>query len=199
MLLTLLMILNPEWGWSRAAESSRSIARVVFLHMIPLILIGCVAEGIGMVKWGKIVGRFNVMRECTREQAIEYEAWQFGVAVATVLLCALIIRYLGNTFHRRQLFSQALTVAIFGLGPVFLMRLCDAFPSVNPWISWSIGAVLSAMILYQGVPRVMRLDPSHALGVYMSSMLLLVLASAVARMLLVGIVRAKVLGTTPSF
>lgn len=199
MFLTLLMIFMPEAGWSRAAESSRSPARVVLVHMLPLILIGCVAEALGMLKWGKLVGHFGIVKQCTLEQTLQYQACQFAAAVLTVILCAGVIRFLGNTFHIRQRFAQSLTVSVFGLGPVFLMRVCDAFPAINPWLSWGIGAVFTAAILYQGAPRVMRLDPAHALGFYMSAMLVLVLASGVARVLVVGILKAKILGTAPSF
>lgn len=199
MFLTLLMIFLPEAGWSRAAEASRHAVRVVLLHMLPLILFGCVAEAFGMMKFGKLVGRFNIPKTCSLEQVLQYQACQFVVAVATILLCAYVIRYLGNTFHTRQKFMPAMTVAVFGLGPIFLMRLCDAFPSVNPWLSWGIGAVFTAAIMYQGAPRVMRLDPAHALGFYMSSLLVLVLTSGIARVLVVGILKAKILGVAPSF
>jgi hypothetical protein len=199
MFLTLLMFFLPEAGWSRAAEASRNPARLILIHMLPLILIGCAAEAFGMLKWGKLVGKFNIARICTQEQTLQYQACQFAAALVTIMLCAAVIRILGNTFHIRQKFMQALTLSVFGLGPVFLMRLCDAFPAINPWLSWGIGAVFTAAILYQGGPRVMRLDPAHALGFYMSSVLVLVLASGVARMLVVGILKAKILGVAPAF
>jgi hypothetical protein len=41
--------------------------------------------------------------------------------------------------------------------------------------------VLATWTLYQGIPRVMQPDPTHAFGVYLSSMIVVVLTSATAR------------------
>ena len=190
----MLMIFDPDSGWGRAAESARSAARVLLLHLLPLLLLGCVAEGYGMMRWGKRAGQFGTMKVFTLEEAMSYQTCQFGVALVVVFLGAIMLRGLANTFHTRQKFTQALTVSVFGLGPVFLMRVCDAFPAVPPLVPWIIGAALTMAILYQGIPRVMRLDPSHALGVYMSSMMVLVLASGIGRLLVVYCLQEKILG-----
>jgi hypothetical protein len=194
MFLVFLMIFDPEGGWGRAAESARSTFRVVFLHLLPLLLIGCIAEGLGMMRWGKRIGPFGTVRSFTLTEVVSYEACQFAVGLAVVCLGALVLRGLCNTFHFRQKFTQALAVSAFGLGPIFLMRVCDAFPTVFPWVPWIIGAALTMGILYQGIPRVMKLDPAHALGVYVSSALVLVLASGIGRLLVIHFLQAKMLG-----
>lgn len=199
MFLVILMIFDAEAGWSRAVESARSIVRVLFLHLFPLLLLGCVAEGFGMMRWGKHVGQFGTMKTFTLEEVMRYQACHFGVGLVVVCFCALVLRGLSNTFHVRQTFAQGLTVCVFGLGPVFLMRVFDAFPSLFPWIAWIIGAALAAGILYHGVPRVMWLDPAHAFGVYMSSAMVLVLASGLGRVLVIYILQPKVLGIPPAF
>ena len=40
---------------------------------------------------------------------------------------------------------------------------------------------LTMWILYQGIPRVMQPDPTHAFGVYLSAMIVVVLISGLAR------------------
>ena len=194
MFLSLLMIFDPAAGWGRAAESSRSFMRLVLLHLVPLLLLGCVAEGIGVMRWGRHVGAFGAVGFYSLEGVLRYEACHFAAGFVLVFLGALALKGLGNTFHSRHKLLQTMTASVFGLGPVFLMRLCDAFPSVNPWVSWVIGAALTAAVLYQGVPRVMHVDPSHALGVYLSSVMILVFASGAARMLMVEVLQAKILG-----
>lgn len=199
MFLVLLMIFDAEAGWSRAVESARSTVRVLLLHLFPLLLLGCVAEGFGMMHWGKRAGQFGTMRIFTLEEVVRYQACHFLVGIVIVLLGALVLRGLSNTFHVRQTFLQGLTVSVFGLGPVFLMRVFDAFPSLFPWVAWIIGAALAMGILYQGVPRVMRLDPAHAFGVYMSSAMVLVLASGLGRVLVIYFLQGKVLGLQTPF
>jgi hypothetical protein len=199
MFLVLLMFFDPAGGWGRVAESARSIGRVLLLHLLPLLLIGCVAEGFGMMRWGKRVSQFGTLKIFTLDETVRYQACQFGVGLLVVCASAVVLRHLGNTFHRRQKFTQALAVSVFGLGPVFLMRVCDAFPAVYPWVPWIIGAVLTMAILYQGIPRVMRLDPSDALGVYMASLTVLVLASGIGRLVVIYFLQERMLGFHTAF
>ena len=194
MFLVLLMIFDPEGGWGRAVESARSTRRVLWLHLFPLLLIGCVAEGYGMMRWGKRAGPFGTLRNFNLPEVVAYELCQFTIGLGVVLLGAFVLRRLSNTFHARQKFTPALAVCSFGLGPIFLMRMCDAFPTVFPWVPWLIGAGLTMGILYQGIPRLMNLDPAHALGVYMSSMLVMVLASGIGRLLVIHFLQQRVLG-----
>jgi hypothetical protein len=65
---------------------------------------------------------------------------------------------------------------------MFLLRLLDAFPPVNPWVSWSIGILLSVTVLYQGVPRVMQPDPPQAFGLFFMSALLLTISTGLVRL-----------------
>jgi hypothetical protein len=75
------------------------------------------------------------------------------------------------------------------------MRVADAFPAINPWWSWGLGAILVVALLYQGLPRVLDLDPAHSLGLYMSYSLIVVLISGVGRVLMLMLVQPRLLGT----
>ncbi len=152
-----------------------------------------------MMRWGKHFGPLGAMKKFTLEEVVRYQGCHFAAGLVVVCLCALVLRGLSNTFHVRQTFAQGLTVCVFGLGPVFLMRVFDAFPGLFPWIAWLVGAALTAGILYHGVPRVMWLDPAHAFGVYMSSVMVLVLASGLARVLVIYLLQPKLLGLPPAF
>ena len=54
---------------------------------------------------------------------------------------------------------------------------------MHPAVPWLIGIGMVMWILYQGIPRVMQPDPTHAFGVYLSAMIVVVLTSALARMI----------------
>lgn len=176
------MFFDPATGWRLASEAGRSWSRLIFLHALPLLLVGCVAEGYGMLRWGKHVGEFGATRHFELPDVVRYEAVRFSLAVLLVLVVAALVRVLANTFHARNDFRPAFTVAVFGLGPVLLLRIADAFPAVNMWVSWGIGAVLAAAVLYQGIPRVLRADPAHAIGLYLSSAMLVLLGSGLAQL-----------------
>jgi hypothetical protein len=101
--------------------------------------------------------------------------------LAVILAGAHLIKMLGDTFRGRNTYAQAFTVAVYGLSPLFLLRLLDAFPSVNPWLTWGIGIMLTFKVLYHGVPVVMLPDPPHAFGLYFMSSLLLLLVTGLER------------------
>jgi hypothetical protein len=193
------MIVSPAQGWQRAVEASRSVTRLLLLHLLPMLLLGCVAESYGLTRWGRALSELGTVKVFTLREVLPYQACHFAGGLLAVLISAFVLRGLGNTFHRREKFVPALAASVFGLGPVFLLRVCDAFPAFNPWVSWLIGAVLAAAILYQGVPRLLRLDPAHALGVYLSSILVLVLASALLRMATIMLIQPKLLGVRVAF
>jgi hypothetical protein len=176
------MFFDPATGWRLAAEVGRSWLRLTFLHALPLLLVGCVAEGYGMLRWGRQVGAFGAVKHYAVPDVVRYEAVRFGIALVLVLAVAALVRVLANTFHARNGYRSAFTVAVFGLGPVLLLRIAEAFPAVNPWVSWGVGAVLAAGVLYQGIPRVLHADPAHAIGLYLSSAMLMVLGSGLAQL-----------------
>lgn len=176
------MFFDPAMAWRLAAEAGRSYLRLIVLHFLPLASIGCVAEGYGMLHWGKRAGYFGATKMYALSEVVRYEAVRLTLALSAVVLVAVVLRVLANTFHVRNGFLPALTVAVFGLGPVFLLRVADAFPAVSPWLTWGIGAVLAVAVLYQGIPRVMRADPADAIGLYLASALLVVLVSGLAQL-----------------
>ena len=64
---------------------------------------------------------------------------------------------------------------------MFVLRLLDAFPSMNAWATYTIGIILSIAVMYQGIPRVMEPDPPHAFGLYITSGLLLAMVGGLGR------------------
>ena len=103
-----------------------------------------------------------------------------------ILVCTHLIKLLGNTFHVRNTHTNAFTVVIYGLSPVFLFRLLDVFPALSLWVPWGIGIMLAIRTLYHGVPRIMLPDPPDAFGLYFMSALLLAMVSALERFLTAG-------------
>ena len=99
MFLVFLMLFDPAGGWTRAAESSRNTVRVLLLHLLPLLLLGGIAEGYGMIHWGKRVGEFGRIKHFTMAEVLPYQACHFGVGLLVVCLSAVVLQHLGNTFQ----------------------------------------------------------------------------------------------------
>ncbi len=120
-------------------------------------------------------------KKFSNSEAVVVEAGQLLFSLAVVFIGAKLVKAVGETFRGRHTFAQAFTAVAYGLGPLFLLRLFDAFSGVSPWATWAIGIMLSIAVLYQGLPRAMEPDPAHAFGVYLMSAVLLVLVTGLAR------------------
>jgi len=181
MIKALFLILEPVAAWDRIVLAQRSLSYILFVFLLPLLGLSALAEGSGLVFWGKPQRGLGQLKKFPVGEAVVYEIGQVLLSVAIVFIGARIIKSLGETFHGRHSFTQTFTIVAYGLSPLFALRVLDAFPSVNPWIGWGIGILLSMAALYQGVPRVMLPDPPHAFGLYVISSILLVFITGLAR------------------
>jgi hypothetical protein len=181
MITALLLIFEPASAWDRIIRARRGIASILLWNLIPLIALSCVAEGYGMVHWGKFRGEIARLKQFSINEAVIIEAGQFVLFLLEVFIAARMIRAVGETFHGRHTFQQTFTAVAYGMGPFFLAHFLDAFPALSPWVMWAIGILVTMGVLYQGIPRTMEPDPPHAFGLYLMSSLLLVFITGLVR------------------
>lgn len=181
MIKALFLIFEPLVQWERVAESRRSLKFMLVSYLLPMLLIVAAVEGFGLVEWGKRQSSLGQITPFSVGVALIYEMAQLLLTLVVVAVCAHLVKSLGDTFHLRNSYHQAFTLVIYGLSPLFLLRLFDAIPVVNPWITWSLGIMLSIKILYYGVPRIMEPDPPHAFGLYLMCAVLLTMVTGLER------------------
>ena len=181
MIKALLLIFEPNATWEGILRARRSLGFIVALYLLPLLLITSAAEGYGLVHWGKWQGEIGRLKTFSLREAVLVEVAQILLSLGVVFVSAHLIKSMGETFHGRHTYTQALTAVAYSLGPLFLLRLLDAFAGISPWVAWAIGICLTVAALYQGVPRSMDPDPSHAFGLFLMSALLVVLVSGLVR------------------
>jgi hypothetical protein len=183
MIKALLLIFEGGTAWDRVVLARRSFVFIFFVHLLPMLLIVAAVEGFGLSQWGKWRPAFKDYNIFTVKQTIGYEAAQTVFTLLTVLAVARMVEVMGKTFHGRNNFTQGFTAVVYGLSPMFLFRLLDVAPTMNPYASWLLGICLSVWILYQGLPRIMMPDPTHAFGLYLSTALVLFLSTGMVRVL----------------
>ena len=181
MIKALLLIFSSPATWTRISETPRRWGALLATYVVPMVLLACAAEGYGLMHWGKPRGEISKLTHFSMKFAVAYEIGQFLLSLALVLLAARLIKSLGGTFHGRHTYSQTFTVAAYGLSPLFLLRLFDAFPNVSPWLTWLVGIVLCIAVLYSGIPLIMRPDPPHALGLYLMTAMFLFMITGLLR------------------
>ncbi len=180
MIKAFLLIFDPLPTWEQIAVAQRRWILILAGHLLPVLLLGGSAEGYGLVHWGKPRGSISHVQPMSLSQALVFETAQLILSLFVVFLGARLIKSLGETFHGRHTFLQSFTVAAYGLSPLFSLRVLNAFPALSPWVTWGIGIVLSAAVLYNGLPRIMQPDPPHAFGLYLMSVLLLLMITGLA-------------------
>ena len=191
MIRALLLIFSPAWTWERIFRARRSTLYIFLLHVVPLLIISGGFEVYGLYKWGKWRGEVAHLKAFPLNEAILFEVAQTLIFIAIIFISAKLIKSVGETFHGRHTYNQAFTAVAYGLSPLFLARLLDAFPAVSPWLSWSIGIILSIGALYQGLPRILEPDPPHAFGLYLMSSILLLLITGLFRFLTAWYLQGK--------
>ena len=180
MIKALLLVFEPVETWERIFRAQRSFSFVLWRFLVPLLLLGSVAEGAGLYRWGKLQNDLPRPKRFELGETVLFEVGQVLIGLLVVFIAARLLKALGDTFHGRHTMLQTFTVAAYGLSPMFAVRVLDGFPAVSPWITWPLGIVLVVGVLYQGIPRIMMPDPPHAFGLYvMSSVLLMVLTGLI--------------------
>ena len=194
MIKALMLVLDPAASWDNIVLRKRGWLSILVIYLVPLWLIGCVAEFYGLVHWGKPRGFVSELKTLPNSEALIFEIIQLGLFAILVFVSAKLILSLGETFHGRNTFNQTFMVAAYGLGPVFTMHIFDAFSGAAGWIywaTWGVGIMLTIAILYLGIPKVMLPDPPHAFGLYMTSCVFLVMVSGLIRFLTYSFLQGK--------
>ena len=186
MIKALFLIFEPEAAWNRIALSQRGISFIVGLYLSPMMLIVGGVEFLGLVKWGRWQPALDQIKHFKVSEALIYETAEMLLMAIVILAGAHFVKTLGDTFHVRHTYASALTVVVYGLSPVFMLRLLDVFPTINLWLPWAIGIMLTTKVLYHGVPRIMLPDPPDAFGLYLMSALLLAMVTALERFISAG-------------
>ena len=194
MISALLLVFDPVKTWERIVLDNRSWVRIAAGYLFPLLLLVATMEGYGLINWGKARVGLSHTRVFSVPQTILFEIGQLILSFVIVLVSAWLIKSLGETFHGRHTFAQTFTVAAYGLSPVFTLRIFNAFQGVSqwvPWVCWGIGVVLTFSIIYHGLPMVMKPDPPHAFGLFLTSGLFLTMITGLACLLTAFYVQGK--------
>lgn len=182
MIKALMLVFMPVRTWDEIVQAQRGVLKILTIYLLPLLLVTSLIEGYGLVHWGEPQTIIKRQKLFTLNEAAAFEGVQLVLSLFVVFTGAGIVKSLGETFHGRHNFRQAITTVTYGLSPLFTLRIVDAF-SINPWIAWAAGITLTTVILYHGVPRVMDPDPAHGFGLYLMSTLILAMATGLVRFL----------------
>ena len=186
MIKALFLIFDPMTAWDRVANSRRGLLSIVTFYLLPMMLIVGAVEGYGLVEWGRGQSGSSAVKKFTPQEAAVAEVAEMLLMGVAIAACAHMIKALSGTFRGGQTYTQAFKLVIYGLSPLFLLRLLDFAPKMPLLVPWILGMMLCVKILYIGVPRVMHVEPPHAFGLFVMSALLIVMVTGLERYLTAG-------------
>ena len=182
MIKALHLIFQTGAAWDRVVKAGRNLGPLLGLYLFPMMLLVAAAEGFRLVEWGELqAGIGHRIHKFTAGHVVIYETAQSLLTLLVIVICGVLIKILAENFHGRYTYKQSFTMVIYGLSPMFLLRLLDAVPTIIPWAAWGIGIALSIKILHQGVWFVMQPAPPNAFALYFMSSLLLVAGTGLVR------------------
>lgn len=183
MIKALLLVFRPAQTWGAIESAKRSLVYVLCVYLLPLIFITSIAEGYGLMNWGKLhKGEVTQERIYNLTQVIVMEVAQSVALIGMVFIAAFAAKSFAETFHNRSKFTEAFTAVAYASGPLLLLRLGDLFPTLNVWVPWAVGIVLMVSVLYLGLPCLLRPDPPHAFGLYVMTCITIVVMNAIMRL-----------------
>jgi hypothetical protein len=197
MIKVLMLIFEPGITWERISQAKRNLASVLAFFLVPLLALTLGGELAGLAHWGKAgiyLGKpqeFTGRVRLSHDLLIVYGAAQLAATFFMVFLGAALMKSIARTFCGRHTYTQCFTATAYAFGPLFLLRLCDALPGMQPWASFGIGMVLTVATLYHGIPWVLDPDPPHAFGLYLCSALMLGCLGALMRYLTLLVLAQK--------
>jgi len=180
MFKALQLVYNAAATWERIDLEHPSILNVSLTFLAPWLILCYSLEGLCLVQFGQASGPIGQILPVPLPVVLRYELVTLGLTLALVYGGALLVSKVGESFHSRHSYQAGLTTLAFSISPLILVRLFDGCPVINTWICYTVGILLSVSLLYRGIPRTLRPEPSNALGMYLFISVFLIIATGLA-------------------
>ncbi len=176
-------MVGPGAAWDRIALARKGYTFLLIVELLPLILLGALLEGRGLHLHGKYQPQLQLFHFFSTSDIVTFEVIQSLLFLATIWVSAFVVQKICQTFNNRAPFLPVFTAIAYGFCPLLLAHFLDYGATMNPVAGWLLGVGAAIWIFYQGVPRLMQPDPTHAFGVYISTIMVTVMTSGLVRLL----------------
>lgn len=191
MIRAILLIFDAGGTWEGIVRAKRGLGFVFLVYLLPVLALSLAGELLGKAHFG-VMQEYGEPARVSDKLLTTYGAVQFLASLLVVIVVAVLVKSVAGTFQPRHSYGQCFKVVAYSFGPFFLVRLADAFPIVNPWLSFAVGIIFAQRALYSGIPRVVDPDPPNAFGLYLTSGLLLTMLAVLARFFTLLVLHGKI-------
>lgn len=149
------LLKNPKEEWEQIRREETNAVSLMLGYVAPLAAIPAVMGLLGQLAFG--AGMYG-----TPTQLIVGAAVTFLVFMALIYFLGLLTNAIVENFDGDKDELAALKVAAYAPTPAFLLGILSIWPLL--WWAPLIGVVLSAFLLYRGLPPLMKCPPDKALS-----------------------------------
>jgi hypothetical protein len=192
MITALQLIFSPFETWEKISTAQRGFLWICCMYLLPLLIIALGLEGFLLTRLGA-KRELDSLIEVPVDLAIRYTAAYFVLLVIGVLVSAQFLSLASESFNVRTRFAQSFTVMAYSFGPIILSRILGGLPQINTWVSWLIGVAVAIAVLYHGVGMVLRPEQTKGFGLYLISMIIVLLVSGLIHFAALSVLHGKIL------
>jgi hypothetical protein len=192
MFKAIQLVFSPFQAWTKVAAEQRSIGFILFCSLLPMIVICVGVESYSLIQWGERRGDLGLPVRISEPVALRYAAAQVSLFLACALFGGFSLLAVAQSFNLNVTFRQCFTAIAYGLSPLVLVRLLDAIPAMNSWVSWGIGGMLSLSVLYHGVALILKPDQTKGFGLYIVSAMIVLLCTGVSHFTALAVLHEKI-------
>ena len=195
MLKVLQLIFAPNETWERIVAAKHGALRILLVYCLPLILLGVVLQGLGLIKIGTLPTEFASPRPqpVAPEVVWRFAALRFGFDLVLLLLTTQVVYWLAASFIRGTTFSAAFRALAYSLGPLFLSQGLEGIPYLNAWLCWGLGILFTLHLLYHGIALALQPNQSTGFGLFLSGALVVLLLSGLTHFVFLAAFRRRLL------
>jgi hypothetical protein len=192
MIQVIRLVVSPFQTWERITTAKRGFVRILFIYLLPMLIGGVALEAYSLVHWGDDRGGFEMRVKYSEEIATRYAVGQGILILASIALSALVLAWVATSFQVQNSFGNCFTLMSYGFSPIILSRYLDAVPGINTWVCLALGVFVALSVLYHGVGHALKPEQTKGFGLYVLSILLLVLSSGLSHFAAQAILLGKI-------
>jgi hypothetical protein len=194
MITAIQLIFSPFETWEKIALKQRGFLWVLGVYLVPALVICLGIEAYLLIQLGEKEGVLgDVVVKVPLALAIRYAGFYAALLLASVVVGAKFLALASESFNVHTTYLQCFTVMAYGFGPLILVRIFDGLPQINTWVCWALGAATATSVLYHGVGMILKPDQTKGFGLYLMSIIILVLMSGMTHFAAVEVLHGKIL------
>jgi uncharacterized membrane protein len=182
------ILFTPQTAWDAIAGEPAETNKLYTGYVLPLVVVSAVCGFIGMTFVGVMGFRTGLSFGLTNL------VLQIVLGVAGVYVAALITNALAPSFGSQQDIGQAHKLAAYSSTAGLVAGIATLLPALG--ILALIGAIYSLVLLYIGLPRLMKTPEDKRIGYFATIVVVCIVLGIVAGIVL-GSVRAMAPGASP--